>query len=79
VENEDLFDKEANEANIKLSKKMNDNSHIPHGLGEGGVSTVTEANLKIQEAFYDGNNQDEILPTYVTNETAAIKITGNDK
>ena len=55
---------------------MNDNNHIPHGVGEDEESSVTETNLKIQEAFYNENNQDEAPPTYVTNETAAIKITG---
>ena len=76
---ENHFYNEATAANMKLSEKMKDNTHIPHGLSEGEESSVTEANLKIQEAFYNENDQDNVLPTYMTNETAAIKITGNDK
>ena len=76
---ENLFDNEATAANMKLSEKMKDNTRIPHGMGEGEENSVTEANLKIQEAFYNENDQDDVLPTYMTNETAAIKITGNDK
>ena len=79
MEKENLFDNEAIAANMKLSEKMKDNTHIPHGLSEGEESSVTEANLKIQEAFYNENDQDSVPPTYMTNETAAIKITGNDK
>ena len=76
---ENQFDNEATAANIKLSEKMKDNTHIPHGLSEGEESSVIEANLKIQEAFYNENDQDDVPPTYVTNETAAIKVTGNNK
>lgn len=79
MEKENLFDNEATAANMKLSEKMNDNTQISHGMGDGEKNSVTEANLKIQEAFYNENDQDDVLPTYMTNETAAIKITGNDK
>ena len=59
MDKENLSDNEANAANMKLSEKMNDNTHIPHGVGEGEENSVTEANLKIQEAFYNENNQDD--------------------
>ena len=76
---ENLFDNEATAANMKLSEIMKDDAHIPHGVGEGQENSVTKANLKIQEAFYNENDQDDVPPTYVTNETAAIKVTGNNK
>ena len=79
MEKENLFENEATTANMKLSEKMNDNTQIPQGMGDGEKNSVTETNLKIQEAFYNENNQDEAPPTYVTNETAAIKVTGNGK
>lgn len=79
MEKEGLFDKEANEANMKLSEKMNDGSRLPHGSAAEGESSTTEANLKIQEAFYGEHNQTDVVPTYMTNEAPAIKITGNDK
>ncbi len=79
MEKENLIDNEATAVNLKLSEKMNDNNHIPHGLGEGEESSATKANLKIKEAFYNENDLGDSPPTYVTNETAAIKITGNNK
>lgn len=77
--NEELFDQEANEANMKLNQELDDNSKRPHSAGEGEESSTTEANLKIQEAFYNEENSDGIIPTYINNNTSAIKITGNDK
>ena len=79
MKKEELFDAEANEANMKLSEKMNDGSSIPHRPAVEGESSTTEANLKIQEAFYGEDNQNDVVPTYVTNEAPAIKITGNNK
>ncbi len=77
MELEEVLENEANEANMKLNEKMNDDSNIPHGAGE--VSSTTETNLKIQEAFYSENDQDEAVPTYMSSNTPAIKITGNSK
>jgi hypothetical protein len=79
MEKENLIDHGTTAVNLKLSEKMNDNNRIPHGLGEGAESPATKANLKIQEAFYNENDLGDSPPTYVTNETAAIKITGNNK
>ena len=42
-------------------------------------SSVTETNSKLKEAFYGEKTQEDAVPTYVTNETAAIKITGGEK
>lgn len=78
MKKEGIFDIEAAEANIELNEKMNDNSQIPHGKS-GEASSTTEANFQIQEAFNSESNQDESLPTYIYNNTPAIKITGNDK
>ena len=78
MKKEGIFDIEAAEANIELNEKMNDNSQIPHGKGEESSAT-TEANLEIQDAFNGKDNQDEAAPTYIYNNTPAIKITGNDK
>jgi hypothetical protein len=79
MKKEGFLDTEAVEANKELDKKMNDNSPIPHGAGEKVVNATTEANLEIQEFFYGENRQDEILPTYINENTPAIKITGNNK
>ncbi|WP_394235348.1 hypothetical protein [Niallia oryzisoli] len=76
---EELFDQEANEANIKLNQELDDNSKRPHRSGNAEVSSTTEANLKIQDAFYNEENSDGIIPTYLNNNTPAIKITGKDK
>ena len=72
MENEESV-QNVNEVNIKLAEKIDANSK---SLRKNEGSSVTETNLKIQEAFYNENNQDEAPPTYVTNETAAIKVTG---
>ena len=79
MKKEDMFDMEAAEANLELNEKMNDDSQIPHGKGEGEVSSITEANLDIQEAFYGKKNKDEVLPTYINENTPAIKVSGTNK
>ena len=79
MKKEDMFDMEAAEANLELDEKMNEDSQIPHGKGEDEVSSVTEANLEIQNAFYGEKNKDEVLPTYMNNETPAIKVSGTNK
>ena len=79
MKKEELFDMEAAEANLELNEKMNDSGQISHGKGEEGASSTTEVNLEIQEAFYGKNKHDGAVPTYINNNTAAIKITGNNK
>ena len=61
----------AAEANIELNEKMNEDNGISH---KRKVSSVTEANLAIQEEFYGKNNKEDVLPTYLSNNTPAIKI-----
>ena len=77
MKKEGLDNIEAAEANIELNEKMNDDSQISHKKKEQVLQA--EANIEIQEAFYGENNQDEAIPTYINNNTAAIKITGNKK
>ncbi|WP_338449003.1 hypothetical protein R4Z09_22735 [Niallia oryzisoli] len=79
MEDQKFFDQEANEANIKINQELDDNSYRPHRTGKEGENSTTEANMKIQEAFYNEENSDGIIPTYLNNNTPAIKITGNDK
>ena len=42
------------------------------------LALQTEVNIAIQQDFYSKNSQEEVLPTYINNETPAIKITGKD-
>jgi hypothetical protein len=65
-----------NEVNIGLNEKMDANSK---SLSKAEGSSVTETNSKLKEAFYGEKTQEDVVPTYVTNETAAIKITGGEK
>jgi hypothetical protein len=72
---ENQFDMGTNEANIKLNEKFNDHISIPHSLD---LNNVNEYNMKIQEAFYENDNQNN-APTYLYNNTPAIKITGDEE
>ena len=77
VVKDNLFDIKTNEANIKLNERLNADNNSPNGENVGG--STTEANLNIQDAFYGENNKKDVVPTYVTNETAAVKITGGSE
>ena len=78
MDQEQLHDKSATEANLKLNEKMNADNNRISSISED--STVTETNLKLDNAFYGENdNSNDVVPTYVTTETAAIKITGGEK
>lgn len=68
-------DVEMAEANIELNKIMNEDNKI---IYKNGPSSTTEANIAIQEDFYAGNTQDKVLPTYINNNTPAIKVTDKD-
>ncbi|MFJ8065665.1 hypothetical protein ACIQYS_13615 [Psychrobacillus sp. NPDC096426] len=67
---------ETAEANIELNEIMNEDNKFTF---KKGASSATEANIAIQEEFYAKNNQEEVLPTYINNDTPAIKISGKDK
>lgn len=65
----------ANEANLKLDEIMNpDNTDL-----KSESQSAADANIALDNAFYGDKAQDDVVPTYVTTETAAIKITGGRK
>ncbi|MGJ7922343.1 hypothetical protein [Neobacillus sp. LXY-4] len=66
----DIFDQEANEANIELNKILEDSDlHT----STNGLPKSVAANLKLQEAM-NGDKQEPFAPTYLYNNTPAIKI-----
>ncbi len=76
-----MYDKDPNqkiesaaEANIELNKEMNSDYH----LHTEKINSTTEANIKLEEEFYGDHDQTDIVPTYLYNNTPAIKITGED-
>jgi hypothetical protein len=75
MKKDELLKMEASKANIDLNEIMNDDNKI---IYKKGASSPAEANIAIQEDFYSENNHEEVLPTYINNETPAIKITGKD-
>ncbi|KKB34439.1 hypothetical protein [Bacillus thermotolerans] len=77
MKKEDLFDQEASEANLKLNEELNDDMTILHEA-EGSDSSA-EANLKIQEEFNSHRPKEEVFPTYLYNNTPAIRVTRKDK
>ncbi|MFC7785751.1 hypothetical protein ACFQWC_14745 [Rossellomorea sp. GCM10028870] len=44
-------------------------------------TSTTEANMELNERFYGSNEKeaDPAPPTYIQNNTAAVKITGDDE
>ena len=71
MKKDERLNTKAAEANIELNEKMNEDNGISH---KRKVSSVTEANMAIQEEFYGKNNKEDVLPTYLSNNTPAIKI-----
>lgn len=62
------------EANIELNARLDDGRiHV----SQNSKMSTEEANMALQDEFY-GKNDTSIAPTYITNETAAIKVSGND-
>ena len=41
-------------------------------------SSTEEANIKLQEAFDGEGKENNLPPTYINNNTPAIKITGDE-
>jgi hypothetical protein len=70
-----LLNTKAAEANIELNEKMKKDNGISH---KRKVSSVTEANMAIQEEFYGENNKVDVLPTYLYTNPPAIKINLKD-
>lgn len=75
MKKDERLNTKAAEANIELNEKMNEDNGISH---KRKVSSVTEANMAIQEEFYGKNNKEDVLPTYLSNNTPAIKINHKD-
>jgi hypothetical protein len=75
MKKDEFLNTEAAKANIDLNEIMNEDNKI---IYKKGASSTTEANIAIQEDFYSENRHEEVLPTYINNETPAIKITGKD-
>ena len=75
IKKDERLNTKAAEANIELNEKMNKDNGISH---KRKVSSVTEANMAIQEEFYGKNNKEDVLPTYLSNNTPAIKINHKD-
>jgi hypothetical protein len=71
MKKDERLNTKAAEANIELNEKMNKDNGISH---KRKVSSVTEANMAIQGEFYGKNNKEDVLPTYLSNNTPAIKI-----
>ena len=75
MKKDELLNTKAAEANIELNEKMKEDNGISH---KRTVSSVTEANMAIQEEFYGKNNKEDVLPTYLNNNRSAIKINHKD-
>lgn len=75
MKKDEFLNMETANANIDLNEIMNEDNKITY---KKGVRSTTEANIAIQEDFYSENNYEEVIPTYINNETPAIKITGKD-
>ena len=71
MKKDERLNTKAAKANIELNEKMNEDKGISHTRK---VSSVTEANMAIQEEFSGKNNKEGVLPTYLYNNTPAIKI-----
>jgi hypothetical protein len=64
-----------NDANIEMNESLEDSKvHV----NRNNKMSTEEANMAIQDDFYR-NKQSGIAPTYINNETAAIRISGNDE
>ncbi|MBY6052317.1 hypothetical protein LIS77_21665 [Cytobacillus firmus] len=64
------------ETNIRLNEKLEDLTV------HSQISSKTEtedANLKLQEAMNNRNEKQNMAPTYLYNNTPAIKISGDDE
>ncbi|MBB6443576.1 hypothetical protein [Bacillus benzoevorans] len=84
MEKEKVSAQKTKEVNLKLNQELNDADNIPFAFGGGEINSATGANINIQEALEGDhglgeNIGDSVLPTYMTNNAPAIKITGNNK
>lgn len=66
--------KSTTEANLELNNEFNSDSAPTKS------SSTAEANMKLNKHFAVGDEHPgEITPTYLTHETAAIKVTGDNE
>jgi cell shape-determining protein MreC len=70
------MDDKTAETNIRLNEKLEDQTVY----SQMSSATETEdANLKLQEAMNNRETNQNMAPTYLYNETPAIKISGDDE
>ncbi|MEK3857021.1 hypothetical protein [Cytobacillus sp. FSL H8-0458] len=70
------MDDKTAETNIRLNEKLEDQTVY----SQMSSTTETEdANLKLQEAMNNREPKQNMAPTYLYNETPAIKISGDDE
>lgn len=76
MDDEKVFSEETVKVNIELNKKLEDNKVM---ASTNGLTEAESANIKLQEAFY-GKDEDHnpFPPTYIYNNTPAIKVTGDE-
>ncbi|WP_026583938.1 hypothetical protein [Bacillus sp. J33] len=70
------MDDKAAETNVKLNEKLEDQN--VHSRMSSKTETE-DANLKLQEAMNNREQHQNMSPTYLYNNTPAIKITGDDE
>lgn len=70
-----MVDKAA-ETNLKLNEKLEDQNVHSRMSSE---TETEDANLKLQEAMNNREQHQNMSPTYLYNNTPAIKITGDDE
>jgi hypothetical protein len=70
------MDEKAAETNIKLNEKLEDQN--VHSKMSDRTETE-DANLKLQEVMNNREKHQNMAPTYLYNNTPAIKITGDDE
>jgi hypothetical protein len=74
MENKNELEQKVNETNLKLNEQLNDGDIVSFASGGKEANSVADANMKIQQAHDSDYEQDGILPTYMYNNTPAIKI-----
>ncbi|MBN8201680.1 hypothetical protein [Bacillus sp. NTK034] len=70
------MDDKTAETNIKLNEKLEDQTI--HSQMNSKTETE-DANLKLQEAMNNRDEEQNMAPAYLYNNTPAIKISGNDE
>ncbi|MDM5228558.1 hypothetical protein QUF73_20770 [Cytobacillus sp. NJ13] len=70
------MDDKTAETNIKLNEKLEDQT--VHSQMNSKTETE-DANLKLQEAMNNRDEKQNMAPTYLYNNTPAIKISGDDE